>query len=196
VVYESQASDLVAGDTNGVSDIFLYDTGTWLNARVSWSLDGLQAQAGAAHPAVDAAGDQILYDRADQQVYRQVYGVGSAELGTEVQGLEEDDAGRRFDNHHPGISADGRYIVYLETTPAGDDDDQSTCAVHFYDQRSGDFARVQCPDALAEGGAFIPYFDAAAEQVEWIEEGDPVAPSPEAAKTPYSVILANPLLLD
>jgi hypothetical protein len=196
VVYQSRASNLVEGDTNGVSDIFLYDTETWLTERVSWTLHGLQAPAGAADPAVDAEGDQILYDRADAPAYRHIYGYDPAYPGTDVLSIEEDDTGRRLDNHHPGISADGRYIVYLESTHVGADGDQSTCAVHFYDQQSGGFARVPCPDELADGGEYIPYFDAQAQRVDWIEEADPVEVTEEPAFIPHSVAIDNPLLLE
>src|SRR5437879_12424249 len=42
VAFDSDASDLVAGDTNGVSDVFVHDRQTGTTERVSVASDGTQ----------------------------------------------------------------------------------------------------------------------------------------------------------
>ncbi len=61
VVFESQAADLVAGDTNGQADIFLHDRLTGLTERVNISLDGSQANAPSTQPTVSDDGRYVAY---------------------------------------------------------------------------------------------------------------------------------------
>src|SRR5947207_5712124 len=61
VAFDSDASDLVAGDTNGVSDVFVHDRQTGTTERVSVASGGAQGNGssglvGFAFPAVSAAG--------------------------------------------------------------------------------------------------------------------------------------------
>lgn len=193
IVFESKASNLVDADANEASDIFLTETVSWLTTRASWSRQGAEAPAGASHPALDAAGDQVLYDRLDSDGYRQIYGYDLKALATDRLSLPEDDAGRSLDNHHPGISADGRYVVYLEGVPASGAE-PATCAVHFYDRDADVFERLICPEALANKVEFIPYFSADGAQVQWIE--DEVTADPAVWPTVPSRIVKidNPLL--
>ena len=100
-------------------------------------------------------------------------------------------ANRRLDNHHPGISGDGRYVVYLETTRA-QDLEPATCAVHFHDRDSGAYTRVACPPALVDGGDYLPFFSARGGRVEWVEEGAPVGVH-EAVIPQRTVEMQNPL---
>jgi Tol biopolymer transport system component len=54
VAFESDAGDLVAGDTNGVADVFLHDRRTSTTTRVSVSSAGAQGTADSEEPAVSA----------------------------------------------------------------------------------------------------------------------------------------------
>lgn len=55
VIFESQKSDLVAGDTNGTSDVFIRDRTTQTTRRISVLGDGSQAALGGGQP--DASRD-------------------------------------------------------------------------------------------------------------------------------------------
>jgi hypothetical protein len=170
VVYQSAASNLVADDTNGVSDIFLVDTYLWVTERVSETPEGWQAEGPAEHPALDAVGARILYDRRDEAGFRQIYGYTPDTLTTDTLSLTEDEDGERVDNHHPGISPDGRYLTYLESTKAMEGD-PDTCTIHVYDQETDVFQRLACPEELASGGEFRPFFSADGSTIEWVEKG-------------------------
>ena len=56
VVFNSEASDLVAADTNGVEDVFVRDRQTGVTERVSVSSSGVQAERDSRWPAISADG--------------------------------------------------------------------------------------------------------------------------------------------
>lgn len=62
VVFSSNASNIVAGDTNGAQDIFLYDRQTRASILVSNTADGLPANGLSAYAAVNADGSVVVYE--------------------------------------------------------------------------------------------------------------------------------------
>ncbi|WP_127995561.1 beta strand repeat-containing protein [Piscinibacter defluvii] len=62
VVFESSANNLVSGDTNGVSDIFVKDLLTGATTRVDTDAAGLQANATATRAQISADGRYVLFD--------------------------------------------------------------------------------------------------------------------------------------
>lgn len=196
MVYQSAASDLVPNDTNAVSDIFLTHTGLWLTERISQTAEGWQAEGAAEHPAVDARGTQILYDRPDREGFRQIYGYLPKALKTETLSLAVNDQGQRLDSHHPGISADGRFLTYLETA-AGSGVESDGCAVHVYDQGTKRFVRLACPQELTDGGEFVPFFSEDGGQIEWEGEQEQSAADSgleTSSGGPARVTMPNPLI--
>jgi hypothetical protein len=61
LTYFSNATDLVASDTNGTSDVFLYDRILATTTRVSVSSAGVQANLSSSLPAISADGRYISY---------------------------------------------------------------------------------------------------------------------------------------
>jgi Tol biopolymer transport system component len=61
VVFRHAASDLVDQDTNGVSDIFLFDSQSGLLRRVNVAADGTQADDDSTHPAISADGRSVAF---------------------------------------------------------------------------------------------------------------------------------------
>ncbi len=61
VAFASDASDLVVGDTNGYSDIFVHDRQANTTQRVSLAWDGLQADQGCYAPAISADGRFVAF---------------------------------------------------------------------------------------------------------------------------------------
>jgi hypothetical protein len=175
VVFQSAASDLVAGDWNQVTDIFLHEVPLGQTSRITL------ADVGAAeHPALDAAGEDLLYDQRDAQGQRQVLIDGLwGGRAPELVSLSADRAGRRLDNHHPAISADGRFVAYLEASADGG---EPRCQVHFYDRDRQRDQREPCPLGIsAESETARPSFSADAAQLEWlrgIEQEPVVVPNP------------------
>ena len=61
VVFASDAANLVAGDTNGVADIFVRDRITGATRRVSVSSAGAQATLASSEPAISASGRFVVF---------------------------------------------------------------------------------------------------------------------------------------
>ena len=61
VVFESDASNLVAGDTNGVTDVFLLDRQTAAITRVSQATGGAQADLASTAPSISDDGSTIAF---------------------------------------------------------------------------------------------------------------------------------------
>jgi Tol biopolymer transport system component len=165
VVFQSDADDLVEGDTNGVTDIFLHDVPVAETIRVTAA-----AAEASEHPALDAAGEDLLYDQRNADGQRQVLidGLWDDTVAESVS-LVEDGAGISLDNHHPAISADGRYVAYLEALADGD---APTCAVHVYDRDTALYQRTTCPDALAaDPETARPYFSSDGSELIWYLSG-------------------------
>ncbi len=61
IVFTSEATNLVSGDSNGVSDVFLYQRSNASTIRVSSDATGAQLLAPASAPSVSADGFFVLY---------------------------------------------------------------------------------------------------------------------------------------
>lgn len=61
VAFESDATNLVAGDTNGTKDIFLKDLATGALTRVSTAADGTQGDGDSASPVFSPDGTKIAF---------------------------------------------------------------------------------------------------------------------------------------
>ncbi len=61
VVFQSLASNLVAGDTNGQMDIFLHDNASGVNRRLSVNAAGVQGDDMSEYPSVSADGRRVLF---------------------------------------------------------------------------------------------------------------------------------------
>lgn len=119
VAFESTASNLVSGDTNGGSDVFLHDRLTGGTRRVSVASGGAQVLAGSSRPSVSGDGrcvafmsvasdlvpgdtnflsDVFVHDRTTTQTIR----VSVSSLG----------AGGNDPSNDASISYDGRLVTY------------------------------------------------------------------------------------
>src|SRR6188508_1225456 len=61
VAFQSDASNLVAGDTNGLSDVFVRDRQNGTTERVSVSSNGAQADSSSGHAAISADGRWVAF---------------------------------------------------------------------------------------------------------------------------------------
>lgn len=119
IAFQSSATNLVPGDTNGVSDIFLYDRDTRQTTLVSAGLDGEPASGASQYPSISADGTHIAFEsRANnltpgdtngrQDVFIYEVATGTLELGSR----SADGVPGNRDSYHPAISREGRLLVY------------------------------------------------------------------------------------
>ncbi len=168
VLFRSEASDLVAGDANGVADIFLYDLYLEQLQRVSYAPgEGDGTVQAANNPALGGDPLQVLYDREVAGV-QQVYGVDIATATTALLSPAADRLDPQVAASHPAISSSGRFIAYLESGESV----EGSCNILLLDRASEQQARVICPLELLEAeGALLPSFSNGGEIMEWRLEG-------------------------
>jgi len=60
-VFQSDAANLVSGDTNGLTDIFLYDSQTSTTTRLSVGLSGAEANGSSFDPVISGDGSTVAF---------------------------------------------------------------------------------------------------------------------------------------
>jgi Tol biopolymer transport system component len=128
VAFESAASNLVPGDTNAESDVFVHDRATGSTTRVSVTSGGAQANGDSGDPAVSADGRFVAFESAASNLvpgdtngrYDVIVHDRLARRTTLVSG-----GGRPsptpFDAGQASISASGRFVAFVSdpTTTSG-----------------------------------------------------------------------------
>ncbi len=181
VVFESQASNLVPGDTNGATDIFVRDLSTGQTSRVSVASDGTQGNDHSTRPAISHDGRWVVFQSAadnlvpgdtngaiDVFVHDRLTGQ-TRRVSVDSQGQQAND--KSIQAH---ISPDGSHVVFhsfASNLVAGDTNGQWD--VFVYDLNTGiitlDSVRddgVQGNDwsehaTLSGDGRFVAYHSAA-----------------------------------
>jgi Tol biopolymer transport system component len=121
VAFPSNASNLVAGDTNGRSDIFVRDRQANTTTRVSVASDGTQGNGSSAFPSISADGRYVAFvSYASNLVPGDTNGVWDifvrdrqANTTTRVSVASDGTQGNDSSYTSPSISADGRYVAFL-----------------------------------------------------------------------------------
>jgi Tol biopolymer transport system component len=149
VVFASNASNLVTGDTNGTVDVFLHDRQTGETSRISVDSDGDQVIWDSNRPVISGDGRYVAFRS-----------LGDFESGLVTEGYDlflKDrqtgevtlvsatyDGSLNIDNaQDPFISATGDYILfwsYGDMFVADDDNDASD--VFFYDRQADELSLV------------------------------------------------------
>lgn len=132
VAFSSHASDLVPGDSNGYTDVFLLDRATGLTELISVASDGTQGDRHSNLAKVSADGRYVAFsslastlvagDRNEQfDVFVRDRATGTTErVSVATSGAEGDD----FSGiSAPGLSDDGRFVAFdsVATTLVDDD---------------------------------------------------------------------------
>jgi Tol biopolymer transport system component len=163
VAFESVASDLVPGDTNGVLDIFVRDRQTGTIERVSVGSDGTEANDMSLYPSISADGRWVAFlSAASNLVPGDTNGVWDMFVHDRQTGATErvsvDSAGAQADESSfspPSISADGRYVAFqsaaTDLVPA---DTNGVDDVFVHDRQTGTTERVSVSSAGVQSDAF------------------------------------------
>ncbi|MFN0244011.1 MAG: TolB family protein [Planctomycetota bacterium] len=115
VAFASTSAQLVAGDTNGLSDVFVHDRETGATTRVSVATGGAQASGEA--PSLSADGRHVAFESSSSSfggtnIWRDVY-VHDRETGrTTLVSRATWGGDANFPSESPAISADGRYVAF------------------------------------------------------------------------------------
>jgi Tol biopolymer transport system component len=122
VAYQSAASNVVAGDTNGVFDIFVLDRTSGTTTRISVAGAGTQATGASTRPVISADGHSV-----DDVFVRDLVAGTTTRANVSSAGVQAD-AGANVPQEVT-ISGDGRYVAFIssatnlvpnDTTPSSD----------------------------------------------------------------------------
>jgi Tol biopolymer transport system component len=166
VVFSSDAFNLVPGDTNGMTDIFIRDQKAGTTSRVSVDAAGSEADASSSLPAISADGRFVAFvsdatnlapgdTNAIQDVYLRDRTAGTT-TRVSVAAAGGDPDGLSYD---PAISADGRFVAFgsrASNLVAGDTnatDDIFLCDRRLirYPQVDMELAVTAKPDSVNKG---------------------------------------------
>lgn len=119
VAYASLATDLVAGDRNGMEDVFVRDRGRRMTERVSAGLRGVEARGWSDAPSISADGRWVVFESSAANL---VAGDGNEAWDCFVRdrvsgAMERVSVGAggvegEADSYFPVISGDGRWIAF------------------------------------------------------------------------------------
>lgn len=137
VVFDSAATNLVPGDTNGVRDVFVRDLDTGQTSRVSVSSAGAQAnfdQAYGIHPITPDGRFVAFWSESSTLVPNDTNGVADAFIHDRQTGqtsrVSVSSAGAQANDEcfTAGISDDGRYVAFggSATNLVADDTNNAT----------------------------------------------------------------------
>jgi hypothetical protein len=159
VVFTSYASNLVAGDTNDATDVFIKNRETGTTTLVSTSSSGAQGNDESVNPTISSDGRYVVFEsyatnlitgdtnaKSDIFLKDTVTGV-TTRVSTDSNGVESNN-----DSQISGISADGRYVVfdsYASNLVANDTN--ATSDIFLKDTETGLTTRVSVNSSGTQG---------------------------------------------
>ena len=185
VAFTSAATNLVAGDTNGVIDVFVRDRAGGETTRASVDGGGAQANGESSLPAISGDGRFVAYvsgasnlvqgdtNGSDDVFVRDRVTGATSRVSVSSSGLQ---ANR--ESMSPAISDDGRYVAFqsgASNLVSGDTNGLFDIFVH--DRQSGETTRVSVSSSGVQGndssvqpkigadGRFVAFFSPASNLV-------------------------------
>ena len=160
IAFSSDASNLVPGDNNGATDVFVFDRETGLTTRVSVTPEGGEPNDHSGIPSLSADGRFVAFpSRASNLVAGDNNGVTDIFLFERQTGittrlgptLESNDTFPDVDlNVRPAMNADGRFVAFSSDAPNLVPEDTNGIAdVFVYDRKMESISRVS---VTPEGG--------------------------------------------
>lgn len=119
VAFESDATNLVQGDENGVTDIFVYDNQTGITERMSRTSDGAGANASSFDPSISGDGSVVVFssnannlDGNDTNNKTDIFSRTRSNGQTLRISLNTSGIGADQGATDASISSDGRYVSF------------------------------------------------------------------------------------
>jgi cold shock CspA family protein len=167
VAFSSYASNLVAGDTNGASDVFVHDRATGITERVSVDSSGAEGNDYSDWPSISADGQIVAFSSdASNLVAGDTNGTFDVFVHDRATGITErvsvDSSGAEGNSdsgrYGISISADGQIVTFQSDASnlvAGDTNADSDVFVH--DRATGATERISVDSSGKEGNSYSQY---------------------------------------
>jgi Tol biopolymer transport system component len=161
VAFHSEASNLVAGDTNGMYDVFVHDRATGATTLVSLASDGTQGESGSYWPSLSPDGRFVSFIsvaanlvQGDTNGYYDVF-VHDRETGqTSRVSIASDGSQGNQASVRAAISDGGRFVVFgsiASNLVPGDTNDAGDIFVH--DRANGTTTRLSVATNGTQGNS-------------------------------------------
>lgn len=184
VVFESEASNLVTGDTNGVADVFLRDRTAHTTTRVSVSTSGVESNGASREVAISGDGTVVAFDSVAQDlvdgstetdtrsdVYLWIAGTTTRVSNANAGGATGSGNGA---STHPTLSADGRYVAFSSAAT------NLLAAIEFYgktdiyllDRTGGTMTRINLDldPTASQGHCYDPSISADGKRIAFVSD--------------------------
>jgi hypothetical protein len=173
VVFVSAASDLVAGDTNKVADVFVRDLRRGRTSRISGGVEG-QADGVSESPSISADGRYVTFvSEAGNLTTDDTNGswdgfLVDRQTGVTTRlrpdctnpGVTVDDEGQNYGAHSAAVSPDGSFVSYVSTCNVAEGHwwelslpDRTVRLLDFTEGMRSD----RTPDAVSDDGGVAAY---------------------------------------
>ena len=167
VAFVSTASNLVAGDLNGVQDAFVHDRGSGATERVSVDSSGVEANDRSFHVALSEDGQVAAFDTSatnldalddSNPLNVVVFAHDRATGATERVSVGSGGTLTSLDSTLGSVSADGRIVAFASAGILVGDDSGAFWDVFVHDRLTGITSRVSVDSAGAEadGASSLP----------------------------------------
>ena len=160
VVFASEATDLVTGDTNAAQDIFLHDWLTGATSRLSVNSQGQEADAASSWPDISADGNWVAFASAatnlvegDTNGVDDIFVIELASGSIERVSLSSSRTQANAASSKPVISGDGQFVAFTSNaTNLFNGADSDFAEVYLYDRGRRTLQWVSAPIGSANNG--------------------------------------------
>lgn len=139
IAFSSGASNLVSGDTNAVSDIFVRDRVEGVTRRVSLDSSGVQGNYSSYNPSISADGRYVVFESRYSFVSGDTNGTSDIFLRdtvvntTTLISVNSNGMQEASESFSPMISSDGRYVTFTSFNSFSYSDTNNTTDVFLHD---------------------------------------------------------------
>ncbi|MFN8386781.1 MAG: hypothetical protein U0X92_10220 [Anaerolineales bacterium] len=171
IAFESDASNLIANDTNAATDIFVKDRQTGEVTRVSVDSSGAQANEGSGGAAISNDGRYVAFiSDASNLVANDTNGVTDVflrdrQLGTttRISVSTSGESANAFSDYPLSISSDGRFVAFnSDASNLVPNDTNNSTDIFVHDNQTGSTERVSVASdgTQADSTSFAPSISA------------------------------------
>jgi Tol biopolymer transport system component len=142
IAFQSQAGNLVVGDSNEDWDVFVYDLQTGETTRVSVFTGGAEFDSASDFPSISNDGRYVAF-RSESPYIEQILVHDRETLQTTIASMSSGGIEGNDDSKHPDISGNGRYVTFVsDADNLTNDAANNSSALFLHDQETGETIRI------------------------------------------------------
>ncbi|MGH9946579.1 MAG: TolB family protein [Pyrinomonadaceae bacterium] len=149
VAFESYASNLVSGDSNGARDVFIWSERAGKVERVSTGLGGLEANYQSYEPTISGDGSLVAFTSDASNLIPNILGISSTNVYLKdtrsgaLQIISIDEKTKKGGGgSNPSISEDGRRIAFYNYAPLVPDDKNNLWDIYVWESGNPKLKRI------------------------------------------------------